>query len=246
LPTVLFLVEDTLVPEHTPDRWQWAWRPQGPVLPERHTRAALRRSLHAWDRRRWEGLTGAAPPVDAVIHRGFLRETLAEVVGHRLSEAETEAVVDRFLRAPTPPPFPDVAPALAGLKAAGWRVAAIGERPGPGAAETLKRAGLRSSVDAVVGEAPDGPWLPTKEAFRGAARELGLKASELKFVGRLYWSDIRAAQRAGPAAFLVDRPDWWPRVTERRLRALTELPVALGAIPPAPPPAPGPSGGAIG
>jgi FMN phosphatase YigB (HAD superfamily) len=240
---VLFSVEETLVPEQTPERWQWAWRPLGPVLPERHVRAALKRSLHAWDRRRWEGLVGGAPAVGAEAYREFLRSTLVEIAGHRLPEAETEAVVDRFLRAPVErPPPPDVPATLAGLRALGITLVAIGDRPGPSASENLKRAGIRPAVDLVVGEALDAPWPPSKEAFRAAAKAAGCRPSELAFVGHLYWSETRAAHRAGLPAYLLDRQGWWPRVEERRLSSLAELPALLTApAAPAPPAPVGPS-----
>lgn len=228
---VLFLIEETLVPDQTLERWQWAWRPQGPALSERHVRAALKRGLHQWDRRRWEGLTGSAAPVDMTAYRQFLRGTLSEIADRTLPEAEADAVVDRFPRASVAAPFPDVAPALRELRQRGTTVAAMSERPGPSGPETLKRAGLLPMIDRVVGAGTEAPWLPAKEAFRAAARELGLKPAEVAFVGRLYWSDVRAAARAGLPALLLDRADWWPRVAERRIRSLAELSVALASAP---------------
>ncbi len=224
---VIFLLEDTLVPDQTLERWQWAWRPQGPALSERHVRAAVKRGLHLWDRRRWEAIAGGAGPVDARAYHDFLVQMLAEIAGHPLPEAETEAVVARLPRAPVATPFPEVVGALAAVKRTGLLVAAISERPGPSAAETLKRSGLQPHVDRVLGARPEAPWLPAKEAFRAAAMELGLKPAEIAVVGRLYWSDVRAAARAGHPAVLVDRADWWPRVAERRIVSLTDLPAAL-------------------
>jgi FMN phosphatase YigB (HAD superfamily) len=233
---ILFVADDVLVPEHSPEHWQWAWRPQGPLLPERNLRAAIHRGLHEWDRRRWEGVTGAQPPVGAAEHREFLRRMLAEIAGHRLPDAETEAVVERFLKGPFPrAPYPDVAPALAALRAEGWKLAAFGDRPGPATTELLKRSGLAGSVDVVVGAAPEAPWPPAREAFRSAVASLGAKPKEAVCVGRLYWSDVRASQRAGLTGVLLDRPEWWPRVAERRIRTLAELPAALRAPAPAAP-----------
>lgn len=243
---ILFLVEDTLVPDQTLERWQWSWKPQGPAIPERHLRAAVKRALHRWDRRRWDGLTGAAPPVDAAAYREHLRDTLLEIAGHPLPEPEREAVVDRFLRAPVAAPFPEVPAALAAVRARGLVVAALSERPGPQVTETLHRAGLSPAIDRVVATSGEAVWLPAKAAFRAATSELGLRPSEVAFVGRLYWSDIRAAARAGLPALLLDRPEWWPRVAERRMRSLAEWPAALetgpatGPVPPAPEDAGGP------
>jgi len=248
---VLFTVEETLVPEQTPERWQWAWRPQGPVMPERHVRAALKRSLHAWDRRRWEGLTGAQPPVGLPEYRQFLRSTLFGIAGHTLPEAETEAVVERFLKAPIDrPPHPEAAPTLSALRAQGLKLGALGDRPGPSGGENLKRAGLRAALDVVAGESPDAPWPPAKEAFREAVKALGCRPSEVLFVGHLYWSEVRAAHRAGLTTYLLDRAGWWGRVEERRILSLSELPALLSSpsaaaapsppSPEGPPPAPGP------
>ncbi|MGA7862230.1 MAG: hypothetical protein WCB19_10320, partial [Thermoplasmata archaeon] len=65
LRAVLWDFDDTLVPVHTIERWQWAWKPQGPRLNERHVRASIREGLRRWDRRRWQGLVGDLPPADA-------------------------------------------------------------------------------------------------------------------------------------------------------------------------------------
>jgi FMN phosphatase YigB (HAD superfamily) len=229
-PVVVFVLEDVLVPDQSLERWQWAWRPQGPVLPERTVRAALRRSLHAWDRRRWEGLTGAQPPADLVAYRQFLRSTLTEIAGRRLPDAETEAVVDRFVRAPIPRlPAADVLPALTSVRALGHRTVALAEFPGPATEELLRRAGLRGLIDHVAGTTPDAPAPPSREAFRAAVEGAGAKPAEAALVGRLYWSDVRAAQRAGLTGYLLDRNDWYSRVDERRLRSLSEFPRAVGA-----------------
>ncbi|MGA8302376.1 MAG: hypothetical protein WB873_01565, partial [Thermoplasmata archaeon] len=116
---ILFDLDDVLVPFESPAAWQWAWRPQGPVLGERRVRAAVRRSLKSWDRRRWRGLTGREPPADLAALQQHLRSTLFEISGHSLPDAETEAVVRRLLRpAGEAEKFPDVAPALERLRAA--------------------------------------------------------------------------------------------------------------------------------
>jgi FMN phosphatase YigB (HAD superfamily) len=252
---VLFLLEDTLVPDQTLERWQWSWRPQGPAISERHLRAAVKRGLHQWDRRRWEALTGAAPLVDFSAYREFLRGTLIEIAGRTLPDAETQAVVDRFPRAPVAAPFPEVGAMLGELKRQGLTLAAISERPGPAGAETLKRSGLLPMIDRFCGATNEALWLPAKDAYRAAVKELGLKPAEVAFVGRLYWSDVRAAARAGLPAVLLDRADWWPRVIERRIVSLADLPRAIatglsaseaeppemGAGPGPEPPAPSPS-----
>jgi FMN phosphatase YigB (HAD superfamily) len=232
---VLFAVEETLVPEQTLERWQWSWRPQGPVISERHLRAAVKRTLHRWDRRRWAGLTGAERAVDAAAYREHLRDTLAAIAGHPLPPAETEAVVDRFLRAPVlRRPLPEVSLTLERLRREGRRVGAIGARPGPSAAEALQRSGLAPYIDVVTGGDPAGAWPPAPEAFRAAAASLGHPPRETAFVGHLYWSEVRAAARAGFVALLLDRDGWWPRVEGTRLDRLAELPEVLARLEAAP------------
>ncbi|MGI0053569.1 MAG: HAD family hydrolase [Thermoplasmata archaeon] len=224
MPAVLLVIEEVLVPGLQLERWQWAWRPQGPVIPERRYRAAVRRALHRWDRRRWEALTGGPPLGAADGHRHLLRETLDGLAGHPLPEPEREVIVDRFLRCPLPrPAAPEVPTALSEWRGLGFRLGAVGRVPGPSGPEALARAGLADAFDHVAGTAPDSPALPEKEAYRAAVRGLGVPPRETTFVGTLLWSEVRAARRAGLAAVLLDRTDLAPRVEELRLPRLTEL-----------------------
>lgn len=243
---VLLSLEDVLLPRQTLARWQWAWRPQGPRLSERHVRPAIKRAVHEWDRRRWEALVGgqeALPPGD---YRSFLRETLTGIAGHALPEAETEAVVDRFPRYPDEAgPFADVTPFLRRVALGETPVAVLANRPGPETREAIRRAGLAGMLPTVLGEGESDPRPPFPAAFRGAAKQLGCRASEALFVGTLFWSEVRASARAGLDAVLIDRHDWWGRVQAPRIHSLTELtgrfpdgPGAPVAPAPAPPPAP--------
>ncbi|MHB8351242.1 MAG: HAD family hydrolase [Thermoplasmata archaeon] len=240
LSAVLFVVEGVLVPDLTRERWQWAWRPQGPVISERTYHAAAKKAQHRWDRRRWAALLAGASREDAGSLRGYLRETLGEIAGHPLPEAEVEVIVERFLRCPLPrPPAPEVPGLLAELKRRGTRIGAIGRIPGPSGPEALLRAGIRSSVDVVVGSEAEDPSMPAREAFRAAAKALGVRPGALPFVGTLFWSEVRAAHRAGLEAFLLDREELGPKTESGRLLRLTEL-LTLPTTPPADP-APPPS-----
>ena len=226
---VLFDLDDTLVPWHSVAHWQWAWRPQGPVLSERHSLAAIRRALHRWDRRRWQGLVGALAPVTADDLRNALREELFEIAGHPLPPAETEAVVDRFLKpAGETESYPDVVPTLAALTERGLRLGTVTDLPSAPAHRALKRAALPEDLLLLDGEAPEAR-LPSAAAFRRAAARLGVKPRECLYVGDLFWSDVRAAGRAGFAAVLLDRPDAQPKVTGARIRSLADVPALLDA-----------------
>jgi FMN phosphatase YigB (HAD superfamily) len=226
---VLFDLDDVLVPFQTPAAWQWAWRPQGPVLGDRRVRAAVRRALKAWDRRRWLGLTGKAPPADLPALRTHLAETLATVAGHTLPPVETEAVVRRFLRpAGEVERYPDASTTLDRLRAVGAKVGVVTPLPAESARWLLHRCGLPETLLLGSGDGP-GPVVPDRAAFRGAAEALGVPVDRVAFVGDLFWSDVRAAARAGLKSVLLDRRDAWPKVLTGRLTMLDQLESTLAA-----------------
>jgi HAD superfamily hydrolase (TIGR01549 family) len=226
---VLFDLDDVLVPFNTPASWQWAWRPQGPLLGDRRVRAAVRRSLRTWDRRRWLGVTGKEPPAGVPELRGHLVQTLYAIAGHALPEAETEAVVRRVLHpAGSVERFPDVAPVLERLKTANVRWGIVTSLPSDSARWLLHRTGLPESSLLRTGD-PPGPVPPDAAAFRAAVETLGAHREEVAFVGDLFWSDVRAAGRAGIASVLLDRYDAWPKVQGGRMRTLDELEVTLAS-----------------
>ena len=231
---VLFDLDDVFLPFQTPAAWQWAWRPQGPLLGERRVRAAVRRSLRAWDHRRWLGLTHKEPAADVDALRAQLAATLAAIAGHPLPPPESDAVVRRMLHpAGEVETFPDVAPALDRLRRAGMRIGVASELPRETATWMLHRAGYPETLLCVSAE-PGNPSLPDRGAFRSAVERLGSTVERTVFVGDLYWSDVRAAARAGLAAVLVDRHDAWPKVQHGRMTTLDALEATL-ARGPAPP-----------
>jgi len=226
---VLFDLDDVLVPFQTPAAWQWAWRPQGPVLGERRVKAAVRRSLKAWDRRRWQGLTGKAPPADPEALRDHLADTLATVAGHPLPAEETEAVVRRFLKpAGEVERYPDVPGALDRLRSRGVKVGTLTPLPAESARWLLHRCGLPEALLLGSGESP-GPCVPDRAGFRAATEALGAPPERVAYVGDLFWSDVRAAARAGLPSVLLDRRDAWPKVLTGRLTTLDALETTLAA-----------------
>jgi putative hydrolase of the HAD superfamily len=224
---VLFDLDDVLVPFQTPAAWQWAWRPQGPILGERHVRAMIRRSLRRWDRRRWEGAIGKAPPADLAALREHLAETLTAIAGRPLPAAETEAVVRRFLRPHHEAErFPDVPPALAQLATQGLKVGVLTPLPLESARWLLKRAALPETL--LLGSGDDaGKVVPAAAAFRSTAEGWGIPVERVAFVGDLFWSDVRSAHRAGLRGVLLDRADAWPDVQGPRIATLAQLGAAL-------------------
>ncbi|HTT14180.1 MAG TPA: HAD-IA family hydrolase [Thermoplasmata archaeon] len=227
IDAVLFDLDDVLVPFQTLAAWQWAWRPQGPLLGERRVHAAVRRALKAWDRRRWAGVVGRQAPADLPALKDHLAATLTAIAGHPVPEAD--AVVRRMLHpAGEVERYPDVAPALARLAAAGVRVGAVTPLPEESARWLLKRLQLPESLLVGTGD-PPGPVVPDKAAFRSAVERLGSAPDRAVLVGDLFWSDVRAAGRAGLAAILLDRHDAWPDVQAGRIVDLAGLEAALAA-----------------
>lgn len=229
IEAVLFDLDDVLVPFQTPAAWQWAWRPQGPVLGDRRVKVAVRRALKAWDRRRWLGLTGKAPPADLAALREHLANTLAMVAGHPLPPAETEAVVRRFLHpAGEVEKYEDVARTLDRLRAENVRFGTVTPLPSESARWLLHRCGLSETPLLGTGDGP-GLAVPDRGAFRSAVEALGVSVDRVAYVGDLFWSDVRAAARAGLASVLLDRRDAWPKVVTGRLTSLDTLESTLTA-----------------
>ncbi|MGA8542922.1 MAG: HAD family hydrolase [Thermoplasmata archaeon] len=228
IDAILFDLDDVLVPFQTPGAWQWAWRPQGPVLGERRVRAAVRRSLRSWDRRRWRGLTGKEPPADLAALNQHLLSTLFEIAGHPLPANEAEAVVRRLQKpAGEVERFPDVAPMIERLKAANIPWGVVTSLSNDSARWLLRRVGVDQSHLLLTAEA--SPSLPDRAAFRGAADRLGVPFERVAFVGDLFWSDDRAAARAGLPSLLLDRHDAWPKVQAGRIVGLADLESGLAA-----------------
>jgi len=226
---VLFDLDDVLVPFQTPSAWQWAWKPQGPVLGDRRVKAAVRRALKVWDRRRWQGVTGRAPPADLAALREHLANTLGTIAGHSLPPPETEAVVRRFLKpAGEIERYDDVSRTLDRLRARNVRVGTVTPLPAESAHWFLHRTGLPDSLLVGSGDGP-GPSVPDRAAFRAAAAALGAPAGRVAYVGDLFWSDVRAAARAGLPSVLLDRRDAWPKVHAGRLTSLDDLETTLSS-----------------
>ncbi len=228
----LFDLDDTLVPTQTVSAWQWAWRPRGPALSERHAHAAIRRSLHRWDRRRWRGLVGAEPAADLASYRQHLRETLWAIAGHSLPDGETEAVVTRFLK-PTGEMerYEDALSCIQRLQGAGVTVGITTQLPSEAARWRLHRAQIPEELLVMTGDDSAGPFLPAPAAIRAALDRIRASASEAVYVGDLFWSDVRAATRVGVSAVLLDRNDAWPKVGGRRIHTLQDLESALAIAP---------------
>ncbi|MGA7924164.1 MAG: HAD family hydrolase [Thermoplasmata archaeon] len=231
--TVVFDIDDTLVPWDTVAHWQWAWHPNGPVLPERRVLPILRRALHRWDRQRWQALVGSAPVADEAAYRRHLDETLTQIAGHPLPPIEHEAVINRFVRpAGGVEPYPEAARALDQLRSMGVHVAAATGHPRSIAESMLRRAGLGPGLKVLAREDTGADALPHRKAFRSVCEQLESEPQATLFVGDLFWSDYRAAGRAGLNALLMERATGPERTEAARIHSLTEVAAHLTGPPP--------------
>ncbi|EQD50137.1 Haloacid dehalogenase-like hydrolase domain protein [mine drainage metagenome] len=229
---LLFDLDDVLVPVHTVLQWQWAWRPNGPRLPPAHAQAVLKRALRAWDRRRWTGLTGRAPPVTPDDQRAHLASLLDGLAGRPLSRDESEAVVARFQHPSGPiESFPEVKPRLEGWIRAGLRVGIVTPWPLETARRILRRAELDDRWLLLTADEAPTAYLPAPTAYRHAVERLGTPRRKTVYVGDLFWSDVHAAARAGLRSILLDRRDLWPHVADDRIRSLDSLDEVLRRAP---------------
>ncbi len=228
IDVALIDLDDTLVPWQTLSHWQWAWRPQGPILSERRMRSAVKRSMQAWDRRRWQGLRGSQPPADVTTLREHLKGTLELLAGHPVPSAEADPVIARFLHsAGEIEMFPDVPEFLSFLERGAVRVGVTTSLPGEAARWALKRIGLSDSLLVSTGDDGQTPPMPTVAAFRRAAERLGAKPRTALFLGDLFWSDVRAAARAGLYPILIDRAELWPTASVPRAPSLARVPAEM-------------------
>ncbi len=119
--------------------------------------------------------------------------------------------------------YPDVVPALAGLRRAGKNLGLISNfdsRVFP----LLDRLGIATALDSVTIPAIAGAAKPDPAIFRHALDAHGATAAEAAYVGDSTSDDLLPAQALGMAAILIDREGIGqapPGVT--RIRSLSEL-----------------------
>jgi 2-haloacid dehalogenase len=129
-------------------------------------------------------------------------EMTAAAKGVALAPAETSSILDGMQ---TLPPHPDVAPSLERLRQAGLRLAALTNSTLRVARAQLRHAGLTRYFEAILSADAVGRLKPAPEVYRMAAKQLGVKRSELRLVAAHAW-DIAGAASAGCATAFVARP----------------------------------------
>ncbi len=130
--------------------------------------------------------------------------------------------------------YPDVAPALAALAAAGYRIGLAGnqpERAGGAIAALGLPVGLLGISDAWGVQKPDPAF------FERIASELGLAPAAIAYVGDRIDNDVEPAARAGMRSIWIRRGPWaWiqggravPASAAAAIDSLEDLPRVLAA-----------------
>jgi 2-haloacid dehalogenase len=105
----------------------------------------------------------------------------------------------------TLPAHPDARPALERLRSAGFRLAALTNSTTEVEEAQLRNAELADLFDRALSADTVKRLKPAREAYVGAAQELGVAPPGIRMVAAHAW-DVQGALRAGCAAAFVERP----------------------------------------
>jgi len=131
---------------------------------------------------------------------------LAEGRGVKLSEEQARTAIAPITRLPA---YPDVAPALARLRAAGFRLAALSNSTISGLRSQLDYAGLASCFDAQFSVQETGVYKPHASVYQGAVRRMRVEPEQAMLVAAHGW-DVAGARWAGLRNAFVRRNDQAP------------------------------------
>jgi len=116
----------------------------------------------------------------------------------------------------------DVAPALAALRAHGFKLVVVSNANGT-LLTAFTRLGLVGALDIIFDSHVVGVEKPDPRFFQHALQQSGARAETTVHVGDLYHVDVVGARAAGVAAVLLDAGDLYGGYDCRRVRTLTEL-----------------------
>jgi putative hydrolase of the HAD superfamily len=119
-------------------------------------------------------------------------------------ELDREVPVEKMMASIRFQPYPDAAPALAGLRAHGQRLVCVSNWDVT-LTEVLERSGLGDLLDGVVTSAGSGSRKPDPVIFSQALEIAGCTAAEALHVGDTLEEDVAGADAAGIRALLLDR-----------------------------------------
>jgi 2-haloacid dehalogenase len=127
---------------------------------------------------------------------------IAERAGIPLAGAAEDAIVARMRALP---PHPEVADALAQLRADGFTLASLTNSPLDVVRDQLRHAGLEDRFDAVLSADEVRALKPRREPYELVARTFGVALADMRLVAAHAW-DVAGALAAGCSAAFVARP----------------------------------------
>jgi HAD superfamily hydrolase (TIGR01662 family) len=170
----------------------------------------------------------------AVVGRGSdHRDVLDQLAGPSWRERvdEVEAIYSGFRKEDL---YPDALPAVAGLRAAGYRVAVLANQPASRAAQ-LEALGVR--VDVLAMSEAHGVHKPEPAFFARALELMGdPPPGDVAYVGDRVDNDVRPAHAAGMRAVWIRRGPWGEEqedvegAADLVVRSLDELVERIGEL----------------
>jgi len=149
--------------------------------------------------------------------------------GAALRGAPGDALADALHDALRFEAFPDAAPALRSLRAAGLRLVVVSNWDAS-LEERLAETGLATRVDGTVASAAFGTAKPDPAIFARALELAGVRARDAWHVGDSPEADVAGARAAGVRPVLLDRDGREARIDGvPTIASLAELPAVLGS-----------------
>ena len=149
-------------------------------------------------------LARAALDLEAARHPAGLRSA-------PLADADRDAVLDGLTRLPA---HPEVDAALASLRGAGWRLAALTNGTPEAVARQLDHAGIAGRFEAALSVDAVRRYKPAPEPYRWACEHLGVAPADTWMVAAHPW-DLAGAQAVGLRTAFVARGAGWPAAFPR-------------------------------
>lgn len=128
-------------------------------------------------------------------------EMVADRKGVKLSEDDKKDILGGIL---TLPPYSEVAESLKRLKEAGFQIAALTNSTQKVVQTQLENAKIIQFFDKVLSADEAKRLKPAKEAYEVAAKNFGVKLSEIRLIAAHSW-DIAGALKAGCSAAFIAR-----------------------------------------
>ncbi len=146
-----------------------------------------------------------------------------------VDEAELDRLFDLYLDGYQQAwaPFPDAAPALRAVRAAGYQVAVLTNGQRQQQLAKLKRIRLLELVGPIWAADDLGAAKPDPKTYLTVCDQLGVRPDEAVYVGDNFAHDVEGAEGAGLRAVFVDRRDGGPTDYRPRISTLRHL---LGAV----------------